>query len=296
MNLAKFASDLFIEVRNYVQPAIDELNKTVSAVEKSLLEIIEKKLSEMPAPQAGEKGADGKDGLPGANGKDADPECIKRLINEALSGLPSPQAGEKGADGKDGLPGANGKDADLEIIQKMIDAAVAEAVKNIPVAKDGDAGVDGRDALDIEILPEIDQSKCYARGTYAKHKNGLWRSFERTHGLKGWECIVAGIAALEIPETDDPRNISVVAMLSDGQSSSKGFYIPSVIYRGVFTQRDYAKGDTVSWGGSIWHCDESTSDKPGEPGSKGWTLAVKRGQNGKDGRDGRDLVKGVSIK
>ncbi|HDK7109809.1 TPA: phage portal protein, partial [Klebsiella pneumoniae] len=32
---------------------------------------------------------------------------------------------------------------------------------------------------------------------------------------------------------------------------------------------------------SLWHCDEQTQDKPGETGSKGWTLAAKRGRDGR---------------
>jgi hypothetical protein len=37
----------------------------------------------------------------------------------------------------------------------------------------------------------------------------------------------------------------------------------------------------VSWGGSVWHCDEAKGLKPDAPDS-GWTLAVKRGRDGKD--------------
>ena len=39
----------------------------------------------------------------------------------------------------------------------------------------------------------------------------------------------------------------------------------------------------ATWGGSTFHCNETTTSKPGE--SKAWTLMVKRGRDGKDGRD-----------
>lgn len=60
---------------------------------------------------------------------------------------------------------------------------------------------------------------------------------------------------------------------------------PVQIYRGVYVDgRMYDRGDGVTWGGSEWHCNETTTTKPGD-GSKAWTLKVKRGRDGKDGKD-----------
>jgi integrin beta 3 len=64
------------------------------------------------------------------------------------------------------------------------------------------------------------------------------------------------------------------------------FTVPSMIYRGVFSDGEaYQRGDMVTWGGSLWHCDAPTVDKPLDA-SKSWTLAAKRGRDGKDGRNG----------
>jgi hypothetical protein len=41
--------------------------------------------------------------------------------------------------------------------------------------------------------------------------------------------------------------------------------------------RKYAKGNFVTDGGSVWHCDRETTQRPG-PGDA-WTLAVKRGRD-----------------
>jgi len=61
---------------------------------------------------------------------------------------------------------------------------------------------------------------------------------------------------------------------------------PVQIYRGVYVEgKTYDKGDGVTWGGSEWHCNETTATKPGD-GSKAWTLKVKRGRDGKDGSNG----------
>lgn len=62
------------------------------------------------------------------------------------------------------------------------------------------------------------------------------------------------------------------------------FVVPVQIYRGVYQEDgSYVRGDTVTWGGSLYHCNEHTKDKPGG-GSKAWTLAVKRGADGRDGK------------
>lgn len=62
------------------------------------------------------------------------------------------------------------------------------------------------------------------------------------------------------------------------------------LYRDVYLEgKAYERGDSVTWGGSEWHCCDDTRTKPGE-GSKAWKLKVKRGRDGKDGRDGRDAA------
>src|SRR5690606_14210198 len=63
--------------------------------------------------------------------------------------------------------------------------------------------------------------------------------------------------------------------------------IPAMIYRGVYQEgREYEQGDTVTWGGSLWHCDaEKTAEKP-DGAKKHWTLAAKRGRDGRAGKDG----------
>jgi len=58
------------------------------------------------------------------------------------------------------------------------------------------------------------------------------------------------------------------------------------VYRGVFRQGEaYEIGDLVTFGGSVWHCQAPTTEKPGD-GNKAWVLAVKHGRDGKDGPTG----------
>lgn len=163
----------------------------------------------------------------------------------------------------------------LPDIQQM----VKEAVSALPSPKDGDPGEDGKDALQLEIMPCIDEEKSYPRGSYAIHHGGLWRSYQKTTGLNGWECLVDGISSIDISQANE-REFTITAQLASGTKTEKSFSIPVMIYRDIFKDGEkYLPGDSVTWAGSVWYCHAETTDKPGEPSSKGWKLAVKRGRD-----------------
>lgn len=200
------------------------------------------------------------------DGKDADPEVVKALVKAAVDEIP---------------PAKDGESVPVEQVRGMIDEAVAKAMAGIQLPKDG---TPGRDAAHLEILPSIDLEKSYPRNTYAKHAGGFWRSFETTVGMRGWECIVDGIASIEITEPA-PRKCAVIVRLSSGGESSKEFTVPGVEDKGIFREGDeYLKGDGVTFGGS-WFLAQK--DAPaGKPGSsEDWRLAAKRGRDGKDAGD-----------
>ncbi|EJF7756674.1 TPA: phage portal protein, partial [Escherichia coli] len=163
---------------------------------------------------------------------------------------------------------------DPDVLQK----AVNDAVSALPAPQDG------RDATALEILPAIDDQKSFPRGTYATHQGGLWRAYEKTHGMRGWECLVDGVADIDVSMTGE-RLFSVVVRQSSGQRTEKTFSLPVMLYRGVFRAGEtYHPGDTVTWGGSLWHCNSMTGDKPGEAHSSGWALAAKRGRDAGGGK------------
>lgn len=67
------------------------------------------------------------------------------------------------------------------------------------------------------------------------------------------------------------------------QSKEFSLVLPVVIDRGVFSEgKTYEPGDGVTWGGSFWIAQETTTEKPDS--AKGWRLAVKKGRDGKDGK------------
>ena len=176
------------------------------------------------------------------------------------------------------LPTAkDGHTPTAEELQPLVEAAVGKAVAALPKAVDG---APGRDALDLHISPAIDTEKSYPRSTYAKHLGGLWRSYEPTSGMRGWECIVEGIASLQVEQQGD-RKFVVTMALSSGAQQVKDFNVPVMIYRGVYREGvPYEAGDTVTWGGSTWTCRQATEAKPGE-GVADWQLAVKKGRDAK---------------
>lgn len=184
---------------------------------------------------------------------------LEQMVKEAVSHIPVPR---------------DGRDYDPDVLQK----AVNDAVSALPAPQDG------RDATALEILPAIDDQKSFPRGTYATHQGGLWRAYEKTHGMRGWECLVDGVADIDVSMTGE-RLFSVVVRQSSGQRTEKTFSLPVMLYRGVFRAGEtYHPGDTVTWGGSLWHCNSMTGDKPGEAHSSGWTLAAKRGRDAGGGK------------
>lgn len=177
-----------------------------------------------------------------------------------------------------------------DLLEKGVPAAPGNEPREPRDGKDGKNGVDGRDALELSILPAIDENRSYARGTYARHANGLWRAFEGTQGMRGWECLVAGVHLVQIDQKDE-RAFVLSISLSGGEKVEKEFVLPVVLDRGVYRpEQKYSKGDGVTFAGSFWiaQVDEPT-EKPGIPapgtpaGATGeWRLAVKKGRDGKD--------------
>ena len=186
-------------------------------------------------------------------------EVLERL--NALEAAPKPE---------------DGKSVTVEDVQPMIADLVGKAVAAIPRAKDG------RDAAHLEVLPSIDMAKSYDRGTYARHAGGLWRSFETTHEMRGWECIVRGIQSFDVQD-DGNRMIILAGTLSDGTDIGKAIKYPVLLDQGVYrSDSTYERGDVVSYGGSMWIAQvEQPKAAPGL--SEEWRLSVKRGAPGKSG-------------
>jgi hypothetical protein len=74
----------------------------------------------------------------------------------------------------------------------------------------------------------------------------------------------------EIRKATDPLHRRLVDLESGG-------------YQGVHEHgRKYGRGQFVTYRNSMWHCNRSTTQRPGD--GPDWTLAVRAGRDGKDGR------------
>jgi len=264
---------------NAIPAPKDGESVTLEQLAPMVAEQVSQAVKDLPAPQ---------------NGKDADPEEIAALVAKAVEAIPKPQDGKsvtpedvepmlaglvaKAVDAiprpKDGEPLPAGE------VQRMVDEAVVKALSGVAAPKDGEPG---RDALQLELQPAIDLDRVYARGTYAKHAGGLWRAFEATKGLHGWECVVEGIAELRLDQVG--REFTLVTRTSSGAEVSKSIKVASLVDKGVFKAgSDYEAGDGVTWGGSFFIAQkDAPCGHPGEPGSDGWRLAVKRGRDSSKG-------------
>lgn len=178
--------------------------------------------------------------------------------DRGTDGAPGPAGapgapGESGRDGMDGKDGHNGKDG-----------------------VDGAPGRDGRDGLPgVPGPPGSPGEKGY------DGKDGR-------DGIDGTDGL--GFDDLDVAH-DGERTITVRFTRGDVIKEFP-IVIPTMIYRGVYkADQTYTRGDTVTWGGSLWHCNDNTADKP--EGSKAWTLATKRGRDGKDGKDGSPGERGL---
>ncbi|ELD3481566.1 phage gp6-like head-tail connector protein [Enterobacter hormaechei] len=244
------------DIESMVKAAIAHLPASTAPELPDIAAMVSDAVAAIPAPR------DGKNVTP----EDVQP-MIQALVRNAVAEIPAPK---------------DGKDFDPSMLKQLVEQAVSDAVSAMPAAEPGKDGADGRDALTLEVLPFIDEEKSYPRGSYATHNGGLWRAYEKTHGMRGWECLVDGVAGIDIQHSEQ-RTFTLTVNRTSGTSETKSFDVPVMIYQGVFKSgQEYLPGDTVTWGGSLWHCDDRTQDKPGEAGSKGWTLAAKRGRDGRD--------------
>lgn len=198
------------------------------------------------------------------HGKDATPEQVSKAVSEFMEANPvqPPEPLEPTAE------------AIMGQVQKYLQ-------ENPP--KDGERGLD---AVQIEILPSISESKRYTKGTYARWNGGLVRAYRDTDIGKdalscGWEIVLNGVSDVQVHQLDGGE-FAIKTLMTSGQSNIVKAVLPTMEYKGVWKEShgEYSKGHTVTQNGSLWHCNQKTTDKPGT--SDAWTLCAKRGTDGKD--------------
>jgi hypothetical protein len=95
-----------------------------------------------------------------------------------------------------------------------------------------------------------------------------------------------GFGDLVLEQVND-RDLVVKAMVGDRVRELGRVSWPVMLDAGVWAAgRAYAKGDAVTYGGSLWVCQQAgaTARPETAEGARAWRLAVKRGRDGRGDR------------
>jgi integrin beta 3 len=80
---------------------------------------------------------------------------------------------------------------------------------------------------------------------------------------------------------DGERSL-VFKFVKNNETKELSVHLPIPIYRGVYRDNEsYKKGDTTTWGGSIYIAQEDTDKHPRDGNGIYWKLAVKAGRDGR---------------
>lgn len=200
--------------------------------------------------------------------------------------------------GADGIRGASIMDGSVDaagqLVLRISDGRIVNAgfVRGEPgkAGEPGAKGSNGRDAMELLILPGIDEAKSYAEGVCARYRGGVIRAERQTDPLEGdllkagWGVILEGVAEESERAINDGRAIERTTIYTSGKAFTRMVETAAMLYRGTWKEGEYSRGDTVTRDGSTWHCERKTTAMPGN--SDEWKLCVKRGNNGRDGKDG----------
>jgi hypothetical protein len=255
------------------EPGKDGASVTLDDLAPVVLEAVATAVAALPKPE---------------NGKDADPETIRAMVAEAVAQLPPAKDGEPGRDADPAeiermvgeavaaLPKPqDGKSVAAEDVAPLIAAEVAKAVSAIPAAKDG-VGLAGA-LIDRDgnlVLTLTDGSQRELGPVVGKDGSDGEPGKDGDPGAAGFS-----LDHFDTEMRDGGRTL-VLKFEDEGRIETHELGLDAMIYRGVFKEgSEYEPGDTVSYGGGLWHCGEVTRDAPGEQ-SKAWSLAVRRGRDG----------------
>lgn len=253
-------------VKGFVEREVAPLKAENRALEQRIAE-----LEARPAPEKGEKGDDGVSPEPEAVAAALLPiaeEMIGTAVANAVAELPPPKQGEPGE------PGEPGKDVDPALVTEMVAVEVAKAVAALPPPKDGQAGKDAAGIVEAlkdsgELVLTLQDGRLIRTGIRDGEKG--------QDGRDGFQ-----LEDFDAQVREDDRTIEFKFVGGEYEHSVTMKW-PTALYRGVFKEgQEYERGDMVTWGGSLWHCDAPTTDKPG---TESWTLAAKKGRDGKDGKN-----------
>lgn len=168
-------------------------------------------------------------------------------------------------------------------VREYIDQRLAEFRASLPIPEKGDKGDKG-DSVIGPVGPQGERGEPGAAGgdgpvgpigpSGEKGERGV----DGRDGRDGKDGIASRdeMKALISEAVAEAVPLAVKAWGTEWASQQ-----PEPINKGVWQEGEsYNWGNYATWGGSQWHANRKTTDKPGT--SDAWTLVVKRGRDGKD--------------
>jgi integrin beta 3 len=255
--------------------------------------------------EAGEKGDQGPVGpagesIAGARGEDGKSVTVDDVLpilrtelDAAIKEIPAPKDGVNGKDGRDGV---DGKSVTADEVLPALKAELQKAIEALPVPKDGRDGLNGKDGKDgesitlgdvrevIQGILQSEQAK-WALDFERRAQDQLQRVMDRMPAPKDGKD---GRDAFDLEHFDahlaDDERTLILSFSRGDEKVERQIVLQHPIYRGVWRQGDFRKGDCVTFGGSSWIASRDTNSKPEIDDS--WKLAIKRGRDGKEGARG----------
>jgi len=234
-----------LEAREISAPADIDMDAITAEIDSKVANSVAAAFVTLPVPQ---------------DGKSVDMAEVKALVDEAVSTLTPAEPIEPDMDG----------------LKEHVEATVKSAVAALPVPKDGEPGQDGLGLANALI----DRDGCLVvTFTDGSDKNlGMVVGKDGENGNDGHTFTLDDFDI----EPVDERTIKMGFTYGEVKHSFE-LAIPAMIYRGVWREDGvYDRGDTATWGGSLWHCDKDGCTT--KPDAGDWTLAAKRGRDGRDAK------------
>jgi hypothetical protein len=284
------------DVRPLIVQAVAELPRPKDGLDGNsvtlddVLPLVENAVKAIPAP---------KDGKNGATTDELAPLC-EQLISKAVAEIPKPKDGIDGRSvtAEEVLPELNaqlqkavdslpipkdGTSVTVEQVMPELRAALDMAIKDIPVPRDG---IDGRSVTLDDVRPLMDTAiATWALEFERRASDLIQRCIDRipkpADGKAGRDAFDLEDVRLSIAA--DERTLTL-AFVRGEEMVERSVVLTHPIYRGVWREGDFRKGDCVTFGGSAWIAVRDTKARPETDDS--WKLSVKRGRDGKDGLKG----------
>lgn len=181
------------------------------------------------------------------------------------------------------------KEALFEAVAEFVREQIAAATKSVPAGKDGAPGAPGEKGNPGEPGKEGAPGRDGRDGAPGRDGKDGANGVAGKDGDPGKDGANGkdglGFDDIQV-EHDGERGFKFVFVRGEQRKEFGAFTVPSVIYRGVWRDGDYKKGDAVTWAGSMFVAESDTSSKP-ETKDSAWRLSVKRGKDGLNGKDGK---------